>query len=184
MFSKSFEEMGIPPGYCCNTLLFSPAADALVVHAESIGNNWRPERLYFRHKEWEFYRPVGNPDELCSQDSPFVHSSKPLLAYNSIRHSFFIDPHGNKQHVGDWDSLRLFDLALGAELESVGPDSLRFPPEYVRGWIAELVAYGDSGLFVKAGLSSNTSTMDYFVAKLDLAQRILQPVLRLPAVFM
>jgi hypothetical protein len=90
MLHRSFEEMGIAPGYRFKQLLFSPAANALVVQAHSSGKHWRPERLYFRHVESDKYTSVGQPADLISQDSPFVHSSKPLLAYNCLKHRFSV----------------------------------------------------------------------------------------------
>jgi hypothetical protein len=183
MWNRSFQEMGLPPGYGLKQLLFSPAANALGVQAQSAGLNWRPERLYFRYVESDKYQCVGQPADLTSQDFPFVHPSKPLLAYNSMQHRFTVDAQGEERHSGDWDSLRLFDLKLGAEVDSINQDTLHLPTGVVRGWISSLVSFGDSGLFVQAGLSKDGSRMDYVVAEVDLAQRILKPVVALPATF-
>jgi hypothetical protein len=90
MLNRSFQEMGIPPGYGLKELLFSPVANALVVQMQPSGGNWRPERLYFRHTTSDKYRPIiGEPDHLTSQEFPFVQPTKPLLAYNSMQHRFF-----------------------------------------------------------------------------------------------
>ena len=72
MFSKSFEEMGIPQGYGFKQLLFSLVANALVLHTCSASDNWRPERLFYRHLAWDRYRIMANPDDLISQESPFL----------------------------------------------------------------------------------------------------------------
>jgi hypothetical protein len=184
MWSKSFEEMGIPPGYGFKQLLFSPFASVLVVQAQSSGKNWRPERLYFRHIELEKYNAVEQPADLISQDSPFVHPSKPLLAYNCLEHRFSVDASGEERHSGDWDSLHLYDLEQGVEVDSINRNTLILPPGIVRGWISGIVAFNDSGLFVKAGLSKEgSSRMDYVVAELDLSHRVLNPVVALPATF-
>ncbi len=86
MLNRSFEEMGIPPGYGFKQLLFSPVANTVVVQTQSAGHNWRPERLYFRKAESDKYRNIGEPGDLTSQEFPFAHPSKPLLAYNSLQH--------------------------------------------------------------------------------------------------
>lgn len=52
-----------------------------------------------------------------------------------------------------------------------------------RGWICEIVAFGESGLFVKVALSKSNTLVEYFVAELD-AQKSLKPIVALPAVFM
>jgi hypothetical protein len=183
MFNKSFQEMGIPPGYGFKQLLFSPVANALVVQTQSAGHNWRPERLYFRSAVSDNYRNIGEPSDLTSQEFPFVHSSKPLLAYNSMQHRFTVDAQGEERHTGDWDSLKLFDLKLGVEIDSINQDTLHLPTGVMRGWISSLVAFGDSGLFVQAGLSKDGSRMDYLVAEVDLAERLLKPIVALPATF-
>jgi len=183
MFNKSFEEMGIPSGYGFKELVFSPVANALVVQMQSAGNSWRPERLYFRQLSSDKYRNIGEPGDLTSQEFPFVHSSKPLLAYNSMQHRFTLDAQGEEQHSGDWDSLKLFNLELGVEIDSINEDNLHLPTGVVRGWISDIVAFGDSGLFVKAGLSKDRSRMDYVVAEVDVVQRSLKPIVTLPATF-
>jgi hypothetical protein len=183
MWNKSFQEMGLPAGYGFKQLLFSPAAKALVVQAQSAGSNWRPERLYARKIGSNRYQPIGQPDDLTSQDYPFLHSSKPLLAYNSMQHHFSMDAQGEERHSADWDSLRLYDLQSGGEVDCINAVNLTLPPGIGRGWISGLVAFCDSGLFVQAGLSKDGSRMDYVVAELDFLNHILKPLAELPATF-
>jgi hypothetical protein len=184
MGNKSFQEMGIPPGYGFKQLLFSPATGVLIVQAQSAGKNWRPERLYFRHIESDKYNPIGQPTDLISQDCPFVHPSKPLLVYNSLKHSFSVDVQGEERHSADWHSLNLFNVESGVEIESINRETLTLPSGIVRGWISTLIGFSDSGLFVQAGLSKEGSRMDYVVAELDLSRHVLKPIVALPATFM
>ena len=183
MFPTTFQDMGIPIGYAFKRLLFSPIANVLVLQACPAEDNWRPERLYFRQTVWDKYRLVDNPSDLVSQESPFVHPSKPFLAYNSLQHEFSLDADGQEQHHGEWHSLQIFNLESGSVSRSVTPDTLRLPAGYTRGWICEIVAFGDSGLFVKVGLAKNESSFGYFIAELDPEQN-LRPLFELPAVFM
>jgi hypothetical protein len=101
MFAKSFEEMGIPQGYGFKQLLFSPVANSLVLQTCSAMDNWRPERLFYRRLDWDRYRIIANSDHLISQESPFLHSSKPLLAYVSKQHQFLLDEEGKESHFGN-----------------------------------------------------------------------------------
>ena len=184
MGSRSFQEMGIPPGYGLKQLLFSPAADALIMQAQSSGKQWRPERLYVRGVESDKYSLIGQPADLVSQDFPFVHPSKPLLAYNCLEHRFSVDASGEERHSGDWDSVKLHDLGSGLELDCINRETLTLPSGIVRGWISSLVAFSDSGLFVQAGLSKQgSSRMDYFIAELDFSRHLLKPITTLPATF-
>jgi hypothetical protein len=183
MFSKSFEEMGIPQGYGFKQLLFSLVANALVLHTCSASDNWRPERLLYRHLAWDRYRIIANPDDLISQESPFLHSSKPLLAYVSTQHRFSLDEEGKECHSGNWHGLYIVNLEKGSETQSVSEESITLPVGTKRGWICEIVSFGDSGLFVKAALSKNETVVEYFVAELDDAQNV-KPIATLLAVFM
>ena len=183
MFPTTFQDMGIPAGYAFKQLLFNPTANVLVLQTCSAEDNWRPERLYFRQTEWDKYRLVGSPGDLVSQESPFVHPSKPLLAYNSLQHKFSMDADGQEQHHGDWHSLQIFSFESGSVTRSITPDTLRLPVGFTRSWICEIVAFGDSGLFVKASLSKSGSSFGYFIAELDVEQN-LKPLFELPAVFM
>jgi hypothetical protein len=180
---KPFEELGIPAGYGFKQSVFSAVGNTLVVQMHSAGNGWRPERLYFRRLSSGKYRNIGEPGDLTSQEFPFVHSSKPLLCYNSMRHRFTLGAQGEEQHSGDWDSLKIFDLERGVEINSIDEYNLRLPTGMVTGWISRIVALGDSGLFVQAGLSKDSTQMDYVIAEIDLVRRSLMPIATLPATF-
>ncbi len=183
MFATSFEEMGIPAGYGFKQLLFSPTANALVLQTCSARDNWRPERLFFRHLAWDQYRIIGSPDDLISQESRFLHPSKPLLAYVSAQHRFSLDEEGKERHHGNWNGLHIVNLESGSETQSVSEESIILPAGTKHGWICDIVSFGDSGLFVKAALSKNEALVEYFVAELDAAQNV-KPIASLPAVFM
>jgi hypothetical protein len=183
MLSTSFEEMGIPVGYGFQQLLFSPVANALVLQASSATDNWRPERLFFRQLADRRYRTIGNPDDLISQESPFLHSSKPLLAYVSMKHGFLLDDEGKERHHSNWRGIHIINLENGSETQSVNDASIKLPVGIKQGWICEIASFGDSGLFVKAALSKNEALVEYFIAELDAARNV-KPIASLPAVFM
>src|ERR1051326_6801508 len=183
MFNKSFEEMGVPAGYGFRQMLFNPSANFIVIQTNSTGRPWRPERLFFRHVASLNYRSVGAPGDLTSQEYPFVHPAKPLLAYNAMLHRFIVEPDGKERLSGNWESLSIFDLETGTEVAAVTPSTLRLPSGIVRGWIASIVAFSDEGLFVTAGLSEDAARMDYFVSHVDYHESILKPIAALPATF-
>jgi len=94
-----------------------------------------------------------------------------------------VDAQGEERHSGDWESVNIYNLESGAEVESINRDTLSLPTGIVRGWISTLVGFGDSGLFVQAGLSKDGSRMDYVVAELELSRHVLKPIVSLPATF-
>ena len=128
--------------------------------------------------------PIGQPGDLVSQDYPFVHPSKPLVAYNCLKHHFSVDAQGEERHSADWDSLNLYSLESEAEVEQIDRDTLSLPPGIAKGWISTLIGFTDTGLFVQAGLSKDGSRMDYVIAELDILKHVLKPIAALPATFM
>jgi hypothetical protein len=139
MWNRSFQEMGIPSGYGFKQLLFTPVAHALVVQTQSAEKNWRPERLYFRHIDASQYTPIGQPGDLVSQEYPFLHPDKPLIAYNCLKHQFSVDAQGDERHGADWDSLNIYNLQTGMGVEQINQETLSLPPGIARGWISTLV---------------------------------------------
>ena len=127
---------------------------------------------------------LANRVRFTLKKTPVVHASKPLLAYNCLEHKFSIDTQGKERHSGCWDSVRLFDLELGIETVPVSPKTIQLPPGIARGWIAGLVSFSESGLYVQAGLATDESNMEYVLAEIDLGMRRMVPVAKLPAVFM
>lgn len=57
------------------------------------------------------------------------------------------------------------------ETQSANKETLTLPPGTKRGWICDIVSFGDSGLFVKAALSKKEDLVEYFVAELDIADQ-------------
>jgi len=106
-----------------------------------------------------------------------------MLAYVSIKHSFSLDGDGHERHSGSWHALHLVNLGDGSETGVVTEQTIRLPADCRPGWICEIVAFGESGLLVKAALSKKEGACEYFVAELDEAWS-LRPVAGLPAVFM
>jgi hypothetical protein len=100
-----------------------------------------------------------------------------------MQHKFSMDEEGQELHQGNWHGLHIVSLDRGSETQSVSEESIILPAGTIRGWICEIVSFGDSGLFVKAALSKNESVVEYFVAELDAAQNV-KPIATLPAVFM
>ena len=100
-----------------------------------------------------------------------------------MHHEFSIDEEGQERHSGNWHSLQIVSLENGSEVQSANEETLHLPAGTTRGWTCEIVAFEDSGLFVKAALSKNESLVEYFIAELD-ATNSLKPIAPLPAVFM
>ena len=100
-----------------------------------------------------------------------------------MQHAFSLDADGRERHRDAGILLHVVGLENRAEVHSVNEQTLRLPERDNRGWICEIVAFGDSGLFVKAALSKHESSFEYFIAELDALQG-LRPIAALPAVFM
>jgi hypothetical protein len=141
MSHKSFEDIGIPPGYGFKRLLFNPPTQTIIVHVEAV-RHWRPERLYLRSVASERYTAIGSPGDMISQECPVTSNSQPLLAYIAIRHKFDVDAGGEERHSGNWESLNLVNLMDGTDRSMVDFRTIGFPTEVTRGWVASLLSFG------------------------------------------
>jgi hypothetical protein len=185
MLHKSFEEMGIPAGYAFRNLLYCASADVLIVQTQPL-QGWRPDRLYTRPSGAERYEPIGTPDELISQDDPVVSCSRPLLVYNTMRHSFRPDEQGNERHSANWEAVRVFDLRSGREKHVVDRETLHLPDRNLDVWISRLLGFADSHecLHVVASFSRDKSAINYYVSELHLPTGLVRPLINLPATFL
>ena len=184
MLHKSFEEMGIPAGYGFKNLLYCAAADTLVVQLEPL-QGWRPERLYLRSNGSEQYDLLGEPEEMISQDDPVVLCAHPLLAYNTLRHSFSNDAGGAELHGADWEAVHVFDLRSKAETHVVDRETLHLPDQNIDVWISRVLGFADHEcLHVVSAFSRDKLLMNYYVSELHLPTGLVRPLVNLPAAFL
>jgi hypothetical protein len=186
MLHKSFEEMGIPSGYGFRKLLYCASAGVLIVQTQPL-QGWRPDRLLARSSSAERYEPIGTPDEVVSQDDPVVSCSHPLLAYNSMRHSFRLDEEGKELHAATWEAVRVLDLTGGRETHVVDRETLHLPDRTLDVWIVSLLGFADSHecLHIVAGFSREyPSNISHYVSELHLPSGLVRPLVNLPAAFL
>jgi hypothetical protein len=186
MQQKNFEEMGIPSGYGFRNLLYCVAADVLIVQTQPL-QGWRPDRLYARPIGAERYEPIGSPDELVSQDDPVVSCAQPLLAYNTMRHSFRPDEEGNELHGANWEAIRVLDLRTRTEAHVIDQETLHLPDRNLEVWITSVLGFADSHecLHVVAGFSREyPANISHYVSELHLPTGLVRPIVNLPATFL
>jgi hypothetical protein len=184
--NRSFEEMGMAKGYGFKRLLFCAPANTLVVQTQPI-QGWRPDRLYIRPASGEQYQAIGSPAELVSQEDPAVSSVDPLLAYNTLRHSFRADEDGNELHGANWEAIRVIDLTSGAEIRVVDRDRVHFPDPEIYIWSLQVLAFAQASetLHVVVGFSRNqTFPISHYIAELHLPTGLVRPLTNLPATFL
>ena len=109
-------ELGIPEGYAPRRLLFNPPSETMILELQGLGDitNWRPTRLYLKHKNAAKYTQIGSPDETTSYESPVASPKQPLLGFNVTTWR-----KAESYVSGDWQELRVLDINLGVELFSI-----------------------------------------------------------------
>jgi hypothetical protein len=181
LFSKLFDEMGVPAGYRFKQLLFSPRANSVVRHASSAMNDWRPERIYFHRvgrvsPSWQSWG-IGFARisfHTFFETTACVHDDAARLFNRSRRPR-------TTPHKLAFSSDRRLIKRLGGPLDR--PGIVAGINRLTRFWICEIVAFGEQGLFVKTALSKNESLIEDFVAELS-AENLLKPIVLFPAVFL
>jgi hypothetical protein len=171
---------GIPEGYAWPRLFYNAASQTIVVELQAPGDeSHRARRLFMRYIGSEVYEPIGNPHEDISYESMVTCEKRPLIAFNSMRHT---------KGSGDWVGVLTFDLAKRELSVCVSKANFLAPAPYTGGWIAQLLGLAEDGshAYVKAGLEvrhEHGADMHYYVASLDLRSRELMPISRLKDVF-
>ncbi len=186
MLHKTFEEMGIPAGYGFKQLLYCSIADTLIVQTQPV-QGWRPERLYARKQQEERYAPIGLPGDLISQDDPVVCAGHPLLAYNTMSHSFRADAEGKELHGANWEAIRVVDLSTRQETHVVDRETLHLADPETEVWISQVLSFAQNAesLHVVAAFSRDKGlTTNYYVAELHLPTGLVRPIAQLPAAFL
>ena len=139
--NANWTDLGIPEGYASPQLVFNPPSETMILQVQSRTiTNWRPTRLYMKHKDAARYTQIGTPDETTSYESPVTSLRQPLLGFNVMTWRTFESGIG-----GDWKELRVVDLRTGIVQYSVKHGELILPEGFKQGSIRDLLAMSDDG---------------------------------------
>ena len=180
-------ELGIPEGYAPRRLLFNPPSETMILELQGLGDisNWRPTRLYLKHKNAAKYSQIGSPDETTSYESPVTSLKQPLLGFNVMTWQ------KNESSVaGNWQECRVLDINSGVLQHSVKNGEPILPEGFNDCWISDLLAISDDGgqIYVIAGVSFRgenvgRSRIRHVLGVLDLTSKRLDPISVLRGVF-
>jgi hypothetical protein len=180
-----WEEMGIPKGYGFAQLLFNPPTEILIAElCHGHAREFLPNRLFWRRKNEEGYKPLGEAKTNCSQESAVTAASKPVLFFNSLE---IIQE--NSGRSGNWDALYTVDLETMTIASAASRRDLRLPAPYTDGWITDLLHSSDDGetLYLAIGMCELNGTtrqnIAYYLAQFEIASKNLRTISRLRGSF-
>jgi len=79
---SEWQQEGIPPGYGFAHLLYNPPTGTQIVEVcHGTSGTFLPNRLFVRHKNAEGYKPLGTPEECCSQESAVTSPGQPIFFF-------------------------------------------------------------------------------------------------------
>jgi Clp amino terminal domain, pathogenicity island component len=164
---------GVPAGYMPNKLLYNPASETVIVELRSRPHLLR-SRLFMRRKGADAYEQIGNPPEDLSYESPVTCDKQPVVVFNSLTWS-------KVKTGGDWAGVHSFNLNTKELAVCISPETLRFSEPHGRIWIVELVFLSEDAqkLYANVGIEkavSGGSVVDYYLARVDLADQQLEVV--------
>jgi hypothetical protein len=185
MSIPKWEEIGIPEGYGPHRLLYNQPSETLIVELKSVRGEFKPNRIYIRHKDAHKYRPIRTYEPMEGSESAVTSSRHPKLFYLSQ----IVEKREN-YYAADWNGLYSLDILSGEEAKIVGKDSLLVPPPYNSGWVSSLVSSSEDAaelLIVVAMEAERTysgfQAVDYRLASLDLATKKLGLISQLKGTF-
>src|SRR5205823_11382235 len=114
----------------------------MILELQGLGDisNWRPTRLYLKHKDAAKYTQIGSPDETTSYESPVTSLKQPLLAFNVM--TWRKDESGVG---GDWKEVQVVDLRTGTVQNSIKRGEVILPEGFEQCSIGDLLAMSDDG---------------------------------------
>jgi hypothetical protein len=178
-----WQEQGIPDGYGFAQLLFNPPTGILIAEmCHGTAALFLPNRLFWRHKDEEGYKPLGTPEEDCSQESAVTALNKPLLFFNSSKMV-----REGRHARGNWDGLYSVDLETMNIARFASRETLPAPAPYTDGWVTDLLSLSEDGrmLYLKIGTcEAGRQDFAYFLAQWDVTTRNLQTISRLRGAFL
>lgn len=149
MTIPEWEALGIPEGYGPHRLVYNPPSETVIVELRSVGEEFLPNRIYIRHKDFAKYELIQVPEPMVSHESVLTSLGRPFLFFNTIRLSKCEMGYG-----GDWGGIYSFDIQKRTLLQLASKDSLLLPPPYSEGWVSGLVSASEdaSRLYLTVGM--------------------------------
>lgn len=180
MFSKSFEEVGLPVGHAFPMLAYHEPTRSLIAHTRPVKSELPAKRLSFRRVVDPCYQPIGSFPESISIESAVLDPVSPLLYFVTFEWHMREEGPG-----GDWEGLYRFDLEQHRCDRIADRNSL---DALEGGWktdISELLAVANDGkaLICMSPRGQSRESLDYWVMRLDLANLRPTPITHLEAVF-
>lgn len=171
---------GIPEGYGSPKLLYNPSSETVVVELSSTGPEFRPTRLFARHRTSESYEAIGDPDDDISFESAVTCDSLPLIAFNAVKWD-------RSRMAGNWLALYLFNLLTKEIKLCIASTALVAPEPYTNAWISKLVHLTGDGqnLYVTAGMKRpSQGRVEHILARFGIADHGLHPLSKLRNTFL
>ena len=180
-----WEEIAIPEGFGPYRLLYNPPSETVIVELRAIGEEFFPNQVYIRKKDFPRYEPIKNLEKMVSSESAVTSLERPALFYLSNKLTKM-----DEGFSGDLIGLYSFDLQKRTHFKIADKNSLRFPSPYVEGWITGLVdvSADASQLYLTIGMMSPDSStgfrmVNHQLARMDLPTGDIQLVSHLKGTF-
>lgn len=188
---KGWSKYGIPSNYAYPELVYNSVAETLIVEVSSVGKQWAPTRLSYRHKNSSTYTQLGTPADDTSYESVVSAANRPLIAFNSLKWTVRLDEEGQKRVAGDWAAAHIYDLKSHQITQTITSENLRSDEQGSRLWVCGLdhLAPGAETLYLRAAQKygakdGHSGRAEYFLAELDLHDLTLKKICPLPGTFL
>jgi hypothetical protein len=188
---NGWSKYGIPSHYAYPELVYNSVAQTLIVEVSSVGKQWAPTRLFYRHKDSSTYTQLGTPADDTSYESVVSAANRQIIAFNSLKWTVRSDEEGQKRVGGDWAAVHIYDLKSHQITHTITSENLHAGEQGSLLWVCGLdhLAAGADILYVRAGQQhgskeGHSGRAEYFLAELDLHDLTLKKICPLPGTFL
>lgn len=173
-------EIGIPKEYSFCQLLYNHSTQTLIVEAVTRPGDYELGRIFRRHRNEKTYTIADEPGPDVTYRFPVSCNAAPLVYF-----TVFQIVGAARERGANWTTIKSLDCISGSINTAVERGQLVLPPPYISAWVASLVnAWPDgTGLDCVVGMASaQESELRYFLARLDLRTRSIEPIAELKAI--
>ena len=192
--SKSFEEVGLPPGQGFLELRYHVPTQSVVVLTSPLTARHLGKRLSIRKAHEKRYTGVAKLAENLSIESFRFSQKMPLLYFLVFSVKKMENVFSAKQResgvVGlDWDALQCYDIRARKHEVMARRGELHAGGDFNRAWLSQILSVSDDGqtLYVVSAVERPAGGMGRYVehdiSSLNLSGLLLTPVSRLEATF-
>jgi hypothetical protein len=174
------DETGILGKYTPSKLSFNDTSQSLILEAIEIIDGYYFSRLFVKRKGEIKYTQLGVPGEGISFSNVISLGNSPFIFFQAFKSNRILYGGGAEK----WESFYKADLRDYKIERLIGEGDIVWPKPYIGATPMVFINVSDDGkyLYCNCCLERSEEEIEYFICKLDIATKCLEPITELKGV--